>query len=79
MEDGKKLCQLRVGESGRVVSIELEDDMRRRVQCLGLSVGTKVSCYASAPAGDPRAYIIRGTTIALRRVDAQKIKIVVIP
>ncbi|MGM9681108.1 MAG: ferrous iron transport protein A [Eubacteriales bacterium] len=69
------LCELEKGKSGRVVSIGLCEDMRRRVMCLGLSPGTEVTCYAYAPAGDPGAFRIRGTTIALRRSDAEKIRI----
>lgn len=75
MDDSIGLCELEKGKSGRVVSIELEEDMRRRVQCLGLSPGTEVTCYAYAPTGDPGAFRIRGTTIALRRSDAEKIRV----
>ena len=75
MNDCISLFELPTGGSGRVVSIELPEDMRRRVQSLGLSVGTPVSCYAYAPCGNPGAYRIRGTTVALRKADAEKILI----
>lgn len=75
MHDCISLFDLPAGSSGRVVSIELPEDMRRRVQSLGLSAGTTVSCYAYAPCGSPGAYRIRGTTVALRKRDAEKILI----
>lgn len=73
MNDCISLFELPAGSSGRIVSIKLPEDMRRRVQSLGMSVGTAVSCYAYAPCGNPGAYRIRGTTVALRKTDAEKI------
>lgn len=75
MNDCISLFHLPAGGRGRVISMELPEDMRRRVQSLGLSPGTEVSCYAYAPCGNPGAYRIRGTTVALRRADAEKILI----
>ena len=75
MNDCISLFCLPAGKSGRVVSVDLPEDMRRRVLSLGLSAGTQVSCYAYAPCGNPGAYRIRGTTVALRKADAEKILI----
>ncbi len=75
MNDCISLFRLPAGRSGRVVSIDLPEDMRRRVLSLGLSAGTKVTCYAYAPCGNPGAYRIRGTTVALRKTDAERILI----
>ena len=35
--------------------------------------GTRVTCMARSPAGDPCAYLIRGALIALRQADAREI------
>ena len=64
------LNTLRVGESARVSHIEAEPAMRRRLLELGLVPGTRVTCTAVSPAGDPAAYAVRGAVIALRRRDA---------
>ena len=40
---------------------------------LGLIKGTVVEALQRSPAGDPTAYFIRGTVIALRNEDANKI------
>ena len=44
--------------------------MRRRLLDIGLIPGTRVTCTAVSPAGDPAAYLIRGAVIALRGRDA---------
>ena len=45
-------------------------DMARRLAQLGLLPGTQITCELISPAGDPAAYRVRGTLIALRRADA---------
>lgn len=50
--------------------IEAEPAMRRRLLDIGLIPGTRVTCTAVSPAGDPAAYLIRGAVIALRGRDA---------
>ena len=37
---------------------------------LGFTPGAGVRCLFAAPSGDPRAYMVRGSVIALRRADA---------
>lgn len=64
------LNSLRVGQSTRVSHIEAEPAMRRRLLDIGLIPGTRVTCTAVSPAGDPAAYLIRGAVIALRGRDA---------
>ena len=64
------LDTLRVGQCARVSHIEAEPAMRRRLLELGLVPGTRVTCTAVSPAGDPAAYAVRGAVIALRRRDA---------
>ena len=64
------LNSLRVGQGPRVSHIEAEPAMRRRLLDIGLIPGTRVTCTAVSPAGDPAAYLIRGAVIALRGRDA---------
>lgn len=64
------LNSLRVGQSACVSHIEAEPAMRRRLLDIGLIPGTRVTCTAVSPAGDPAAYLIRGAVIALRGRDA---------
>ncbi len=69
------LSQLSVGEEAVVTSLDIKGRMRRRLQDLGIIKGTRIKCAFHAPFGDPTAYEIRGTLIALRSEDADKISI----
>ena len=69
------LADLTVGSIGQVVSVELSGLLRRRILDLGLVPGTPVQCIRKSPAGNPVAYRIRGTLIALRSDDARLIKV----
>lgn len=67
------LSTLPLGESAYVAEITAQPAMARRLADLGLIRGTRVTCMALSPAGDPCAYLIRGALIALRRADADQI------
>lgn len=69
------LSDLTVGSSCRVNSVELVGLLRRRILDLGIIPGTVVECVRKSPAGDPIAYWVRGTMIALRSNDASQIKV----
>ena len=66
---------LRVGQSAYVAEIQADEAMRRRLLDLGLIRGTRVTCTAKSPAGDPAAYLIRGAVIALRGRDARGVRL----
>ena len=65
-----RLCDLAPGQSGRVRGFGTAGPMRRRLQELGLVEGTLVRCAFRSPSGDPAAYALRGSLIALRREDS---------
>ncbi len=67
------LFELQTGENCLIDKITLEGSMRRRLLDLGLISGTKVQCVGKSPLGDPKAFLIRGGVIALRREDCEKI------
>jgi ferrous iron transport protein A len=69
------LSTLKQGEKAYVVDLVLNGLLRRRVLDLGIVPGTILTCIGRAPAGDPIAYLVRGTTIALRSEDAELIKV----
>ena len=64
------LADLRVGERATVTSLSTEEGMRHRLWNMGMVEGTMVECAFHSPSGDPVAYILRGTVVALRRHDA---------
>ena len=69
------LSALRVGQSAYVAEIQADEAMRRRLLDLVLIRGTRVTCTAKSPAGDPAAYLIRGAVIALRGRDARGVRL----
>lgn len=69
------LADLTVGTTGKISSVEIDGLLRRRVLDLGMVPGTQVQCIRRSPAGDPIAFRVRNTTIALRSNDASLIKV----
>jgi len=67
------LSKLVPGECGIVKSVNGEFGMKRRILDLGMVPGTEILCVAKSPLGDPVAYFVRGTLIALRCEDSSNI------
>ena len=75
MEKRKVLSSVEIGNLGKVLDINCEGDDRRRFLDLGVVKGTKIKPVLISPLGDPRAYEIRGSIIAFRKEDADKIEV----
>lgn len=71
------LDRLAVDESGAVVGISpaCRGPQRRRLLDLGVVPGTEIRAVMRSAAGDPIAYDIRGALIALRREQAEWIRV----
>ena len=67
------LDDLEPGASGEVVRIEGEGAFRRRLLEMGLIRGQRVSKVKLAPLADPAEYVIKGTHVSLRRVEARRV------
>lgn len=67
------LYKLPIGKSGRVKMLTANGNIRRRLMDLGLVENTVVEALRKSPSGDPTAYQIRGTVIALRSEEASNI------
>ncbi|MEG6616657.1 FeoA family protein [Peptococcaceae bacterium 1198_IL3148] len=67
------LYDIPIGKSAVVNSIIAEGLTRRRMLDLGLTPGTKVECIRVSPTGDPKAFKIRGATLAFRKEEACQI------
>ena len=66
------LQNLRPGETAVVESLN-SGALRRRLLDMGLVEGTRVECLGLSPAGDPRAFLIRGAMLAIRSGDCRDI------
>jgi DtxR family Mn-dependent transcriptional regulator len=71
----KTLSSLKVGEEGTILGIAkaLRGQQRRRLMDLGIVPGTKIEAELESLTGDPVAYRVRGTTVALRKQQTEKI------
>lgn len=69
----KKLNSLSFGEKAYIKKINTKGSMRQRFLDIGLIENTFVECVAVSPAGDPKAFLIRGAVIAIRNKDSDSI------
>lgn len=69
------LDNLDVGESCVIKRIKNTSKIKRRLLDIGLIPGTIVECVLSSPSNDSLAYLIRGATIAIRKVDSKEIEV----
>jgi len=69
------LSQLQIGKTARVTSLASEGDARRRILDLGIINGTEIEALYKSPSGNPVAYLIRNTVIALRSDVSSKIMV----
>ena len=72
-----RLADLAQGASGEVAGLspDCQGLSRRRLLDLGLTPGTHVEVALDNTFGDPRAFRVRGTTVALRRQQAEQVLI----
>ena len=63
------------GWTTTISSLTAKGATRRRLMDLGFTEGSTVTAIRKSPLGDPTAYLIRGSVIALRQEDASQIKI----
>lgn len=71
------MWMLGIGQRGTVS--ELSDGGRHitdRLRDLGINEGDEVQCVMVSPLGDPQAYLIKGSVIALRREDSATVRVV---
>lgn len=69
------LDELELGQEGRILEIKCKENVKRRLLDLGIVKGTKITPILKSPLGDPRAYEIRGSIIAIRKEDTRLIKV----
>ena len=71
----ENLNQLPLNKSGKINKIKCDEGIKRRLLDMGLVKGTEITPILISPSGDPRAFLVRGTIIAIRKEDAKNIKI----
>ncbi len=71
----KSLSELVVGESGKIISVNGEGRVRRRLLDMGVTAGTELALRKKAPLGDPIEITIRGYELTLRKAEAACVEV----
>ena len=71
----KVLSELQKGEGGKIVKVNGEGAMRRRLFDMGVTPGAEVEMRKKAPLGDPIEVTIRGYELTLRKAEAACVEI----
>ncbi|MDE3188264.1 MAG: ferrous iron transport protein A [Acidobacteriota bacterium] len=69
------LSELKIGESGVLVALDLPESVQNHLMHMGFVPDAQVTALRHAPAGDPTVYGIDGMEIALRIETAKAIRV----
>lgn len=69
-----KLSEMKPGERARVTAVA-EGNAGARLGALGVAAGATVECLYCHPSGDPVAYRVGETVVAMRRKTASRISV----
>lgn len=72
------LFDIKVGQKCRVLEISDKSQLKRRLIDIGLTPESVVSCVGQSPLGDPKAFLINGAIIALRREACDDISVLAV-
>lgn len=74
----KTLSSLKIGEQGTILGIakSLRGQQRRRLMDLGIVPGTAIEAQLESVSRDPVAYKVRGSVVALRKQQADRIYLI---
>ncbi|MCL1998206.1 MAG: ferrous iron transport protein A [Turicibacter sp.] len=67
---------LKAGDSVRVMKINGQGALKRRIMDMGITKGTEIHVRKIAPLGDPVEVTVRGYELSLRKEDAEIIEII---
>ena len=69
----QNLFDLNIEKKCKILKIMVDASMKRRLIDIGLTPESTVSCVGRSPLGDPKAFLIGGAVIALRKEICEKI------
>ncbi|MBU3804392.1 MAG: ferrous iron transport protein A [Candidatus Cellulosilyticum pullistercoris] len=69
----KRLKDVKCGEHVKVVKLEGDGAVRRRIMDMGITKGCEVTVRKVAPLGDPIQITVRGYELSIRKFDAEMI------
>lgn len=71
----KTLKDIRVGQTAKVVKLNGEGPVKRRIMDMGITKGVSVYVRKVAPLGDPVEVTVRGYELSVRKADAEMIAV----
>lgn len=71
----KTLRDVKIGETCKVLKINGEGKVKRRIMDMGITKGTEIYVRKVAPLGDPIEITVRGYELSLRKDDAEMLEI----
>ncbi len=71
----RTLKDAKIGETVKVVKLNGEGAVKRRIMDMGITKGVEIYIRKVAPLGDPVEVTVRGYELSLRKADAQMIDI----
>ncbi|MGM9645142.1 MAG: ferrous iron transport protein A [Eubacteriales bacterium] len=71
----KTLKQAKIGETVKVVKLNGEGAVKRRIMDMGITKGVEVHVCKVAPLGDPIEITVRGYQLSIRKGDAENIEV----
>lgn len=71
----KTLREAKVGETLKVVKLNGEGAIKRRIMDMGITKGVEIYIRKLAPLGDPIEITVRGYELSLRKADAATIEV----
>ena len=69
------LSRLPLHKTARILSLSADEPLKGRLLDLGFVPGSEITPLFAAPIGDPRAYLVCDTVIALRQRDAATVTV----
>ena len=71
----KTLAQAKIGETVKVIRLNGEGAVKRRIMDMGITKGVEIYVRKVAPLGDPVELTVRGYELSLRRADAVMVEV----
>ena len=69
----KTLKDVKIGQIVKVVKLEGEGAVKRRIMDMGITKGVEIYVRKVAPFGDPIEVNLRGYELSLRKADAEMV------
>ena len=71
----KTLKEVKPGETVRVIKLNGDGVVKRRIMDMGITKGVEIYVRKVAPLGDPVEISVRGSELSLRKADADMVAV----